>query len=59
MCGRSFIHLFSLDQDRNHSTSVQVERPVTQDPQDGRYLTRVRGYRYKEIVLFRRLENLP
>ena len=52
------IDLLSLDQDRNHSTSIQLECAMTQDPQNGRNLPRVRSDRNKGLLLTRAEEDL-
>lgn len=56
---RLLTRLLRLHQHRNHSTSIQLESPVSQDPQNRRNLTRMRSNRNKRLLLRRRAkENL-
>lgn len=49
----------SLDQHRNNSTGIQLEGPVTNNPQNRRDFTRMRRNRHKRLLLGQSKENIP
>lgn len=52
-------NLFSPDQHRNDRAGTQLKGPVSNNPQNRRDFTRMRGNRHKRLLLGGSRENLP